>query len=60
MDHFCFEMQAESADDLMRGLRKAGIEVDRGPVERREGASVFVADPDGVRVELLIKNRQER
>lgn len=56
MDHFCLEMEAESVDDVIQDLRKAGIEVTSGPVQRREGASVFVCDPDGVRVELLIKN----
>ena len=57
MDHFCLEMEAVSVDEVIQDLRRAGIEVPGGPVQRREGASVFVSDPDGVAVELLIKNR---
>jgi catechol 2,3-dioxygenase-like lactoylglutathione lyase family enzyme len=57
MDHFCLEMEAASADEVIQDLRKAGIEVASGPVARREGASVFVCDPDGAHVELLVKNK---
>jgi methionine synthase II (cobalamin-independent) len=60
MDHFCLEMEAGSVDDVIQDLRKVGIEVASGPVQRRDGASVFVTDPDGVYVELLVKNKQER
>jgi len=60
MDHFCLEMEAESAEQVIQDLRRAGIEVASGPVQRREGASVFVTDPDGVHVELLVKNKQEQ
>lgn len=54
MHHFCLIMDAPTVDDVVAGLRSAGIEVVRGPVERRDGTSVFVQDPDGVRVELRV------
>ena len=56
IDHFCFEMDAASIDQLMGDLRHAGIDIAKGPVERRDGTSVFVSDPSGVRVELRIAN----
>jgi catechol 2,3-dioxygenase-like lactoylglutathione lyase family enzyme len=55
MDHFCLLVNAASIQDVVSALRQAGIEVARGPVERRDGTAVFVHDPDGVRVELQIK-----
>ena len=54
-DHFCFEVDAPSIDDVIAELRRAGIEVFRGPMERRDGTALFVLDPDGVRVELQLK-----
>ena len=45
-------MRADSIDYLIADLRQAGLGIVRGPVERREGFSVFVSDPDGIRVEL--------
>jgi len=55
MDHFCLLVEAASIDDVIAGLRQAGIAIVRGPVERRDGTAVFVHDPDGVRVELQLK-----
>jgi catechol 2,3-dioxygenase-like lactoylglutathione lyase family enzyme len=55
VDHFCLLVSADSIQDVIEALRRAGIEVARGPVERRDGTAVFVHDPDGVRVELQIK-----
>jgi len=55
MDHFCLIVDAPSVDDVMADLRQAGIEIVRGPVERRDGTALFVHDPDGVRVELQLK-----
>jgi catechol 2,3-dioxygenase-like lactoylglutathione lyase family enzyme len=52
--HFCLNMDADSIDDLIADLRGAGVSIVRGPVERRDGTSVFVHDPDGVRVELRL------
>jgi hypothetical protein len=36
-------------------LRQGGIDIVRGPVERRDGTALFIHDPDGVRVELQLK-----
>jgi len=54
VDHFCLVMEATSIDDLVAHLRQARIDIVKGPVERRDGRSVFVHDPDGVRVELRL------
>ena len=56
MDHFCLIVDAASVDDVISVLRQAGIDVARGPLKRRDGVAVFVQDPDGVRVELQLKN----
>ena len=56
MDHFCFEVGNGSVEDLVAGLTRAGIAVAKGPVRRRDGVSLFVSDPDGVRVELIVKD----
>ena len=53
--HFCLTMEAGSIDDLIADLGQAGLSIVRGPVKRRDGTSVFVHDPDGVRVELRIE-----
>ena len=58
MHHFCVDMEADSAAELMADLGQAGLSIYRGPVQRRDGISVFVYDPDGVRVELRV-NRGE-
>jgi glyoxylase I family protein len=55
IDHFCFEVEADSIDDVIAHLLRVGIEVVAGPVERRDGTALFVRDPDGVRVELQLK-----
>jgi len=54
MHHYCLDMDAESMDALIADLGEAGLHIVRGPVKRRDGSSVFVHDPDGVRVELRI------
>lgn len=36
IDHFCFEVEAASIEDVIADLRRTGIEVVRGPTERRE------------------------
>lgn len=56
VDHICLCMDAASIDDLMLDLRDAGIAVASGPVKRSDGMALFVHDPDGTRVELLVKN----
>jgi catechol 2,3-dioxygenase-like lactoylglutathione lyase family enzyme len=55
VDHFCLNMEAVSVDQLIADLRQAGIDIVKGPVERRDGTSVFVYDPDGVHVELRVE-----
>ena len=57
MDHFCLSVDAASIDDVIADLQQAGIDIVRGPVERRDGMAVFVHDPDGVRVELQLKKQ---
>src|SRR5262245_24396942 len=37
MDHFCFLVDAASADDVIAALRQAGIDVAKGPEKRRDG-----------------------
>ena len=56
IDHFCLTVDAASVDDVIADLRQAGIEIVRGPVERRDGTALFVHDPDGVHVELQLKS----
>jgi catechol 2,3-dioxygenase-like lactoylglutathione lyase family enzyme len=55
IDHFCLTMQSATIEEVVAELHAAGIEIAKGPVERRDGASLFVSDPDGVRVELAVK-----
>ena len=56
IDHFCLMMDVATMSELIAALREAGLEIADGPTERRDGAALFVRDPDGVRVELQIKN----
>jgi len=56
MDHFCLEVEATSIEDLVGELCAVGIDIVASPTQRRDGSSVFVHDPDGVRVELQLKN----
>jgi catechol 2,3-dioxygenase-like lactoylglutathione lyase family enzyme len=58
VDHFCLTMEAASVDDLIADLWQAGVDIFRGPVEFRDGTSVFVYDPDGVKVELRLEKKQ--
>ena len=58
MHHFCIDMDAGSIDGVLADLQLAGVSIYRGPVERRDGTSVFVYDPDGVRVELRVNRRE--
>ena len=55
--HFCFEVQAESVESVVGDLQKAGIAIDRGPIQRRDAMALFLQDPDGVRVELQLKQK---
>jgi lactoylglutathione lyase len=55
LDHFCLEVESASIDELVVALARAGIAVAQPPVKRSDGVSLFVADPDGCRVELIVK-----
>lgn len=55
LDHFCLEIESASIDQVIAGLAKAGIAVAKPPVKRSDGVSLFVSDPDGCRVELIVK-----
>ena len=56
VDHFCFVVEAASIDELVANLREGGFDTGKGPEQRRDGTSVYIQDPDGVRIELLLKN----
>jgi hypothetical protein len=49
-------MESATIDDVVGALREAGLDIAGGPVKRREGAAVFLNDPDGVRVELQVRD----
>ena len=54
IDHFCLEVEAASIDEVVADLRKAGIEVISGPLERRDSTALILHDPDGLTVELQL------
>jgi lactoylglutathione lyase len=56
VDHLCLAMDYKTIDDLIAALVEAGIGIASGPVKRSDGVALFVRDPDGLRVELLVKN----
>jgi catechol 2,3-dioxygenase-like lactoylglutathione lyase family enzyme len=56
LDHFCLEIEHTTTEDLVASLRRSGIELAKGPEKRRDGVSHFVDDPDGCRVELIVKS----
>ena len=58
IEHFCLEIDSATIDDLLAALALAGVAVAKGPVQRRDGTSLFVDDPDGCRVELIVKNKK--
>jgi catechol 2,3-dioxygenase-like lactoylglutathione lyase family enzyme len=55
VDHFCIEVDAASIDEVVAGLKRAGIEIAGGPMERRDSTALILVDPDGVKVELQLK-----
>lgn len=55
VDHFCLQIECATIEDLVGALRQAGVTVAKGPVQRRDGISLFVSDPDDCRVELIVK-----
>lgn len=54
MDHLCLQMDAASIDAVIADLRRTGVEIFWGPVERKGNTSVYVYDPDGIHVELRV------
>lgn len=56
VDHFCFEVDCRSIDAVVGALGRAGVAITQPPVQRSDGVSLFVSDPDGCRVELIVKN----
>ncbi len=56
MDHFCLSIRCEDPQALREDLVRRGVTVDGEVVERRgafgTGASVYIRDPDGYRIEL--------
>ena len=56
VDHLCLCMDATTIDDLIIDLRDTGIGIANGPVKRSDGVALFVHDPDGLRIELLVKD----
>ena len=55
IDHFCIEVDATSIDEVVAGLKRVGIEIAGGPMERRDSTALILVDPDGVKVELQLK-----
>jgi catechol 2,3-dioxygenase-like lactoylglutathione lyase family enzyme len=55
IEHFCLMMESATIEDLVAALREAGLDIASGPRKRRDGAAVFLNDPNGVRVELQIR-----
>jgi hypothetical protein len=48
-------MESATIEDLVAALREAALDIASGPRKRRDGAAVFLNDPNGVRVELRIR-----
>jgi catechol 2,3-dioxygenase-like lactoylglutathione lyase family enzyme len=55
LDHLCLEMEGVSIDNVTQALGQARVKVQGGPTRRSEGVSIFVHDPDGCRIELIVK-----
>jgi lactoylglutathione lyase len=58
VDHLCLEMDAATIEEVVAALGDAGIAVASGPVPRSDGTALFVHDPDGARIELLVKHER--
>src|SRR5580698_4159172 len=56
VDHLCLDMDYATMDELIEALAAAGIAIASGPVKRSDGTALFVHDPDGMRIELLVKH----
>ena len=58
LDHLCLEMDAAAMDDIVAALAAAQITPAGAPVPRSDGTALFVLDPDGARIELLVKHER--
>ena len=58
LDHLCLEMDAATIDEVVAALGPAGLTIASGPVARSDGTALFVHDPDGARIELLVKHER--
>ena len=56
IDHFCLMVDYRTIGDVVTAVLAAGLEIASGPSERRDGAALFLTDPDGARVELQIQH----
>lgn len=56
VDHLCLEIEAATIEEVMVELDASGIAVARGPITRSNGTALFVHDPDGAHIELLVKH----
>jgi lactoylglutathione lyase len=54
--HLCLAMDCATIHDLIEALHAARIDIDSGPVKRSDGIALFVRDPDGMHIELLVKD----
>ena len=56
LDHFCLSIRCDDLAAVRDGLRARGVVVDGDVVARRgafgSGASLYIQDPDGYRIEL--------
>jgi glyoxylase I family protein len=56
MDHVCLSVRCADLSELAAWLRRQGVTVEGDVVTRRgafgDGASVYIRDPDGYRIEL--------
>ncbi|MBI4610761.1 MAG: VOC family protein, partial [Candidatus Rokubacteria bacterium] len=55
-DHVCLSIRCDDLGKVVDALRTRGVNVEGEIVERRgafgQGASIYLRDPDGYRVEL--------
>jgi catechol 2,3-dioxygenase-like lactoylglutathione lyase family enzyme len=58
VDHLCLEIDAATIEEVVAALGEARIAVAGGPVPRSDGTALFVHDPDGARIELLVKHER--
>ena len=56
MDHVCLSVRCEDLSRVATWLRQRGVTVEGDIVRRRgafgDGASLYIQDPDGYRIEL--------